>query len=332
MSELRKDPITGRWVIMAPERGVRPSDFHITATRREGGFCPFCPGNENATPGEVLAIRRAGTRPNEMGWRVRVVPNRFPALGVEGSLDREGEGIYDKMNGIGAHEVIIETPRHDANLSSLALRELEEVLWAWRERIVDLKRDIRFEYIIVFKNHGAAAGATLEHEHSQLIALPIVPREPKAELAGALRYYEFRERCVFCDIVHQERKDGSRIVYENDRFVAFCPWASRTPFQTWIVPKAHRSHFETVGTGELSSFADAARVVLRKIEKALEMPAYNIMLQSSPIHSPPLASFHWRMEIAPAITRMGGFEWGSDFFINPTPPEEAASFLRGITV
>lgn len=332
MSELRKDPITGRWVIMAPERGVRPSDFHVTAHTRVGGFCPFCPGNEGATPGEILAIRRPGSRPNDVGWRVRVVPNRFPALGVEGALDREGEGIYDRMNGIGAHEVIIETPRHEAHLSSLSIRELEEVFWTWRERIIDLKRDIRFESIIVFKNHGQAAGATLEHEHSQLIALPVVPREAMAEIKGAGRYFDFRERCVFCDIVHQERRDGIRMVYENDRFVAFCPWASRTPFQTWVVPKTHRSHFETAGTGELSSLADAARVVLRKIEKALEVPAYNIMLQSGPIRSAALPSFHWRMDIAPALTRMGGFEWGSDFFINPTPPEEAAAFLRGIQV
>lgn len=323
MSELRKDPITGRWVIVASERGVRPSDFQTVTSVQSGGFCPFCPGNESATPQEILAHRGpAGA------WTLRVVPNKFPALHVEGSLDREGEGLYDRMNGVGAHEVIIETPRHDASLAQLPVRDIEEVLWAYRERIVDLKRDVRFEYILVFKNHGAGAGATLEHEHSQLIALPIVPREPRAEIEGAARYHAFRERCVFCDIVRQDRKDGRRVVYENDRFVALCPWASRTPFQTWILPKGHRSHFETIRREELGSLADALRLVLRKIDKALEKPSYNFMLQTSPVRYESSPSYHWRLEIAPSLTRMGGFEWASGFFINPTPPEEAASFLR----
>ncbi len=323
MSELRKDPITGRWVIVASERGVRPSDFQTVTSVQSGGFCPFCPGNEASTPHEILSHRSHGGT-----WSLRVVPNKFPALHVEGSLDREGEGLYDRMNGVGAHEVIIETPRHEASLSELSVREIEEVFWAYRERIVDLKRDTRFEYILVFKNHGAAAGATLEHEHSQLIALPIVPREPRAEIEGAARYHAFRERCVFCDIVRQDRKDGRRIVYENDRFVALCPYASRTPFQTWILPKVHRSHFETIRREELPALADVLRLVLRKIDKALENPAYNFMLQTSPVRFESSPSYHWRLEIAPSLTRMGGFEWGSGFFINPTPPEEAASFLR----
>ncbi|WP_373047664.1 galactose-1-phosphate uridylyltransferase [Vulgatibacter sp.] len=328
MSELRKDPITGRWVIVASERGVRPSDFHTITTVQSGGYCPFCPGNEAATPREILSWRSHGTGRDEPGWSVRVVPNKFPALHVEGSLDREGEGLYDRMNGIGAHEVIIETPRHEATLAQLSVREIEEVFWAYRERIVDLKRDRRFEYILVFKNHGPAAGATLEHEHSQLIALPIVPREPRAEIEGAARYHAFRERCVFCDVIRQDRKDGSRIVFENDRFVALCPYASRTPFQTWILPKVHRSHFETIKREELASLAEALRLVLRKIDKALEHPSYNLMLQTSPLHFESSPSYHWRLEIAPSLTRIGGFEWGSGFFINPTPPEEAASFLR----
>lgn len=328
MSELRKDPITGRWVIVASERGVRPSDFQTVHTVQADGYCPFCPGSEEATPHEILAFRAPGLGSDAPGWTMRVVPNKFPALRVEGSIDREGEGLYDRMNGVGAHEVIIETPRHDATLASLSIRELEEVFWAYRERFVDLRRDRRLEYILVFKNHGPNAGATLEHEHSQLIALPIVPREPKAELEGAARYFSFRERCVFCDVIRQDRKDGRRVVYENDRFIALCPYASRTPFQTWILPKMHRSHYETIRREELASLADALRLVLRKIDRALDNPSYNFMLQTSPIQAEGSPSYHWRLEIAPAITRIGGFEWGSGFFINPTPPEDAAQFLR----
>src|SRR6187402_396559 len=215
MADLRKDPVTGRWVIISTERQKRPSDFHVeTVTTKGDMMCPFCQGHEDKTPPEILAYRNGG------GWDVRVVPNKFPALQVEGNLDREGEGLFDRMNGIGAHEVIIESPDHGKTLASMSEPEIERVLWACRERIVDLKRDIRFRYILIFKNHGGAAGATLEHSHSQLIALPIVPREMKEELYGSKRHFQIKERCVFCDIVRQETRSGLRIITESADFVA----------------------------------------------------------------------------------------------------------------
>ena len=332
MSELRKDPITDRWVIVASERGVRPSDFETVTTVQPGGYCPFCPGNEDATPGEILSWRRQGSGRDAPGWSVRVVPNRYPALHVEDPLDREAEGIYDRMTGTGAHEVIIETPDHAESLADLALRDLEQVLCAWRERIVDLRRDLRLQHILVFKNHGAAAGATLEHEHSQLIALPFVPRETAVELEGAARWFALRERCVFCDAIRQERRDGRRMIFENDRFVAFAPFASRAPFLIWLLPKAHRSHFEATRREELGSLAEALRLVLRKLDKALEKPAFNLVVQTAPLRHEPSPSYHWRIEIAPTLTRTGGFEWGSGCAINPTPPEEAAAFLRKLEI
>jgi len=328
LSELRKDPITDRWVIIASERGVRPSDFETVTTVQSGGFCPFCPGNEHAAPHEILAFRRHATERDSPGWMVRVIPNRYPALGIEGTLEREGEGLYDRMTGIGAHEVIIETPDHRATLADLPVRELEQVLQAWRERIVDLRRDARLQHILVFKNRGAAAGATLEHEHSQLVALPLVPREVRAELDGAARYFAFRERCVLCDVIRQERRDGRRMIFENDRFAVLAPYASRVPFQIWVLPKAHRSHFDAVRREELASLAEALRLVLRKLDRALERPAYNLVVQTAPLRQEPSPSYHWRLEIAPQLARPGGFEWGSGCAINPTPPEEAAAFLR----
>src|SRR5439155_21863359 len=172
--------------------------------------CPFCPGHEEMTPREVLAYREDGSPANAPGWSLRVVPNKFPALQVEGQFDRTGEGMFDRMNGIGAHEVIIETPHHDRSFAQMSEPEIERVLWAYRERMLDLKRDFRLRYILVFKNQGAAAGATLEHTHSQLIALPIVPDFVREEIDGARQHYAEKERCVFCDIVHQDLGDGVR--------------------------------------------------------------------------------------------------------------------------
>lgn len=329
MPELRKDPITGRWVIIAAERAMRPSDFiREPAVPAGGRFCPFCPGNESKTPPEVLAYRPGGGRPNEPGWTLRVVPNKFPALRVEGDLNRQGEGVYDRMNGVGAHEVVIETPDHMLTLAELTEKQVEDVFWAVRDRIVDLRRDKRLRYIIVFKNHGAAAGATLEHTHSQLIALPVVPKRAQEELDGSRRYFDYRERCIFCDILRQESDTGSRVILESEHFLAVTPYASRFPFETWILPKRHVSHFEASEIPEVQNLGWFLRAILRKISKTLERPAYNLMIHSSPIQEGAMAHYHWHIEIIPKLTNAAGFEWGTGFYINPTPPEEAARFLR----
>jgi len=328
MPELRKDPVIGRWVIIATERAKRPSDFHLTKVEQRGGFCPFCPGNESSTPPEVLAYRPGPAQPNGPGWTLRVVPNRFPALMIEGGLHREGDGIYDKMSGIGAHEVIIEGPDHRSSLVSLSEKEVEDILWAWRDRIVDLRRDTRFRYVLIFKNHGEAAGASLEHSHSQLIALPIVPRRVRDEMEGAKRHFDSKERCIFCDILRQEKKDHVRIVYENEEMLVVAPWAPRSPFETWILPKGHLSNFEDGKKSDFRGLANALRSTLRRLDAALDSPPYNFILHTAPLHERALPYYHWHIEIVPTLTKVAGFEWGSGFYINPTPPEEAAEFLR----
>jgi len=280
------------------------------------------------TPHEVLAYRQNGSAPNTPGWELRVVPNKFPALQVEGTLDRQPDGMFDRMNGIGAHEVIIETPHHDRSLASMLEPEIERVLWAYRERIVDLKRDGRLRYILVFKNHGAAAGATLEHTHSQLIALPIVPDFLRQELSGARRHFEVKERCVFCDVVHEDLLDGRRIIQENADIVALAPYAPRFAFETWLLPRRHGARFEEAPRHEYESLARMLKSVLQRMDRALETPPYNLIVHTSPFSEETGDFYHWHVEIMPKLTRVAGFEWGTGFYLNPTSPEEAAQALR----
>ena len=333
MPELRKDPIVGRWVIISTDRAKRPTDFSREPVKMKGGFCPFCYGNESKTPPEVLAYRpnKNGGPPaerNSPGWTVRVVPNKFPALGIEGGLSRQAQGMFDKMNGVGAHEVIIETPDHSATLATLPEKRVEDVLWAMRDRILDLRQDKRFKYILLFKNHGEAAGASLEHAHSQLIALPILPRLVTEELEGAKQYYMYKERCVFCDIIRQELSDGVRVVGENQDFVTVSPYAPRFPFETWILPKRHESAFENSPSHVYESLAKATKDLLVRADRVLENPSYNLVVHTSPLQDPINDHYHWHMEFMPKLTKTAGFEWGTGFYINPTPPEEAAKFLR----
>jgi UDPglucose--hexose-1-phosphate uridylyltransferase len=328
MPELRKDPVVGRWVIIATERARRPSDFASEPVRRVGGACAFCEGNEGQTPPEILAGRGPESRPNGPGWSYRVVANKFPALRIEGELEPSGEGLFDRMNGVGAHEVVVETPTHLASLATLSVDAVTDVLVAFRERVVDLKKDPRFEYVLVFKNHGEAAGASLEHPHSQLIATPIVPIMVAEEVAGAARYYALKERCVWCDILRQERRDGRRTIVEAGGFVALAPFAPRFPFETWILPTVHRAAFEESGVDELRGLAGLLGDFLRRIDRVLGDPPFNFMLHTVPLRAGELESFHWHLEVIPKLTRVAGFEWGSGFFINALPPEDAAAALR----
>jgi UDPglucose--hexose-1-phosphate uridylyltransferase len=259
---------------------------------------------------------------------LRVIPNQFPVLRVEGTLDRQGEGLFDKMNGIGAHEVIIESPRHDDTLATMTEAAVEQVLWAFRARVQDLKQDRRFRYIIIFKNHGAAAGAALDHTHSQLIALPIVPREVRDEVEGAKAHFTQKERCVFCDILHQELADGRRLIAETADIVAVAPYAPRFPFETWILPRRHQSLFEDAQRNEYTALARVLVDILGRMNRALRNPPYNLLIHSAPLSEPAGEFYHWHVEIIPKLTKVAGFEWATGFYLNPTAPEEAAQVLR----
>ncbi|MHB9025728.1 MAG: galactose-1-phosphate uridylyltransferase [Armatimonadota bacterium] len=334
MPELRKDPITQEWVIIATERGRRPSDFtHLTIPEPDkpeySPTCPFCPGKEQMTPPEVLAYRH-GREANSAEWWVRVVPNKFPALAIEGGLNKRGHGMYDMMNGVGAHEVIIETPKHNLDPTTIGTEQLAEVLWAYRERYLDLRRDSRFKYILIFRNHGKVAGASLEHPHSQLIATPMIPIEVVSEIHGAEHYYTFHERCIWCDMVQQEASDGIRVVEQSEHFLAFEPFASKYPFETWLIPKQHQASFVGMSRDRVMEFAGLLQDALGRISRCLNGPPYNFAIHTAPCDREDSDLFHWHMVIMPRLTIAAGFEMGTGIYINVTSPEDAAHYLREV--
>lgn len=328
-NELRRDPIVGRWVIVNKRFPKKPEDFDVEPHHYDDPTnCPFCYGNEHMTPPEIQAFRHEKTTPNAPGWEVRVVPNKFPALQIEGNIDKRGLGLFDLSNGIGAHEVIIETPYHTKDLADLEIREIERVLEMYCLRSKDLEKDKRFKYIMIFKNYGSAAGATQDHNHTQLIALPMIPKNAQEELAGAMEYYEFRERCVFCDIIRQEMDEKDRIVTQNKHFIAFCPFVSRSSFEMWLVPKEHRLSYCEITKEEIMDLAHILKEVLVRMKKALNDPPYNFIIHTSPIDGEERAGYHWHIEIMPRLARLAGFEWGTGFYAVETPPEMAVKYLK----
>jgi UDPglucose--hexose-1-phosphate uridylyltransferase len=339
MPELRKDPVLGRWVIISTERGKRPSDFSNEPGEVAGtpANCPFETGHEEMTPPEVYSIRPPGSQPDSPGWKLRVIPNKFPALKIEGQLGRKGLGLYDKMNGVGAHEVIIENPDHNRDLDQRTIEENFLIYKAYRDRIVDLMRDERLEYIMVFRNYGIRAGASLSHPHSQIIATPIIPKRVVEMLNGSLQHYRYKKRCIFCDIIDQEQMLEERVVMASNHFMVLCPFAAAHPFELWIVPTRHQSDYTQASDDELRDLAGVMGKLVGKYKKTLGDVHYNYVLHTTPSESAmgddfpySHAHYHWHMELFPRLTKTAGFEWGTGFYINPTPPEEAARYLREV--
>jgi len=328
MNELRRDPITGRWNIVVLDKIADLSDFKSEPHPKDPQGCRFCYGNENDMP-EIIAHRKYGP-PNSPGWTVRVLPNKYPALRIEGELIKEGLGVFDMMTGVGAHEVIIDTPDHFRDMADLSYAEMEEVVWAYLARSIDLRRDKRFKYILIFKNYGESAGASLEHPHSQLIALPIVPKIVQEEIDGASKYFDYKERCVFCDMLRQEQMEKERIIYDGRYFTAFCPYVSRFSYEIWILPKKHQSDFALLQRDCVSCLAKALRDCLARMKGLLGDPSYNFIIHSAPINGHDREDYHWHIEIMPKLTKIAGFEWGSGFYINPVPPEIAAKNLLSV--
>lgn len=316
-----------RWVVVAPERSRRPSDFRMERQPRKQGRCPLCPGNEADTPPEVLAYGKRDRVPDTSGWHVRVVPNKFPAVR---NLPRETgrQGLYEWMSGLGRHEIVVETPAHVPDLDGQNPEQVAEVLRCWMERSRQLARDPRWRYVQVFKNVGRPAGASLEHTHSQIIAIPFVPAELGRELAGMHVYRRSTSRCVLCDMVAQELADGRRLVHDGGGFVAFAPFASRFPGEVWIAPREHAPDFTALQAAGQRELAATLLAVLRGLAAAFNAPPYNLVVHTAPHGEAGGEHFHWHFEISPRLSITAGFELGTGYYINPLPPETAAAWLR----
>ena len=327
MTEFRRDPISGRWVIIAAERAQRPRQFGAANDSTAAEPCPFCAGNEALTPPEVWAARESNTEANQPGWRVRVVPNKYPALDSN-SQSQAGDNFYQTLPGQGIHEVIIECPDHVTNMAALTDDQVTDILRAYGERLADLRRDSRWRYLLIYKNQGDRAGATFEHLHSQLVALPSVPREALDEIAGAQAHFVASGRCIYCEIIERELTDGNRVVFDHDQFIAFCPFAPRFAYETWILPKSHRAVFEESSARELSQCARALRETIRRLNRAQDNPPFNYFIHSLPADGSAPESYHWHLEILPQLSRAAGFELGTGSNINGVTPEAAAKSLR----
>ena len=330
MSELRKNIISRQWVIIATERARRPHQFTREKKVRNElpryvPNCPFCPGNEAQTPPERFRLSVAGN------WRVRVVPNKFPALTEEDKLVSTNIGNKRTISGVGIHEIIIETPDHNGTLALMNNAEVERVIEAYLYRYHCTLADSRVEYVTLFKNHGAAAGTSIEHPHSQIIATPIIPGEIRERLESALQFYDERGRCIFCVTLQEEQEEHTRIVDENDQFVAFIPFGALSPFHLWIFPKRHCAAFGSINDAERMALASIMRRVLRKLYDGLGDPDYNFVIRTGP-KDQRLRHYHWYVTIVPRVSQTAGFELGSGMSINMALPEESAQFLRGVVV
>jgi UDPglucose--hexose-1-phosphate uridylyltransferase len=335
-SILRYDLTSNDWVIFAPSRARRPHELKGTgeeapALPLTGSKCPFCPGNESMTPPEIDALR--DTSPNTPGWQVRVIPNKFPALRIEEDRHRLEDGpLFRYMGGCGAHEVIIESPDHQTVLAHQPVEQIEIVLCTLQRRFNDLMRDVRFQAIVLFKNHGEGAGTSLVHPHFQLIATPVVPQLLRIKHRIATDYFDQTGRCLYCVLLAEEMAYGKRVVAENDRFAAFVPYASHVPFEIWILPKTHQSSFGLVDAAMLRPLAELLKTVLARLYSGLENPDYNLTVNTVPRGDEDKEYFLWHVQISPRLTTPAGFEMGSGMSINTVLPEEAAEFLRQIEV
>jgi UDPglucose--hexose-1-phosphate uridylyltransferase len=332
-SVLRFDVTTNDWVIFAPSRSLRPDDFvnrPNAAPQRDDRFCPFCPGNESLTPPEVFAIRDSGP-PNSPGWKVRVMPNKFPALRIEEDYHRGQDGrLFRHMGGCGAHEVIVDSPSHTLTLAQQPVEQVRLVLWTLQQRYIDLMRDTRFQTIVIFKNHGEGAGTSLIHPHCQLIAASVVPHMLRHKLAVAAQYFDQTGECVYAAMLQEELAAKERILAANDHFVALLPYASQVPFETWILPRRRQSSFRWLDPSLLRPLAELLKNVLLRLFVGLADPHFNLTIDTVPRGEEDAEYFLWHIQILPRLTKRAGFEMGSGMSINTVLPEQAAALLREV--
>lgn len=334
MPEMRQDPTTKEWVVIATERAKRPAQFATNARSPGSGSsvernqCPFCPGNEHMTPPEVFSLPQlAGQRGSS--WRVRVVTNKFAALSPKEHSQRYSSGgFFHQRRGFGYHEVIIDSPHHDLIFPLMSDREILDVLQAYRRRYNELRNESKIKLILLFRNHGARAGTSLAHPHSQLVASPIIPVHIRQRYDIAIRHFDDTGHCLYCDVVKEERRAAERVVTESDYLVAFHPFASRVPFETWIAPKHHNPCLAHCTGEELVDLSSVLRRIVRGLHDALGNPDFNLIAHTAPVEDEEKPYFLWHIEIHPRLTTTAGFELGTGIYINTAVPEETAAFFR----
>ena len=331
MPEIRSNPVTGDWVIIATERARRPEEFTQKAAKPAlpsfAPECPFCLGNESKTPAEQFRVPAP-----DGGWLVRAVPNRFAALTPEGTAERHANGFRTCLDGVGLHEVIIESPAHDVAMARLPVPHLERVLQAYRHRLRAFYKDRRIEHVILFKNHGEAAGTSLIHPHSQIVGMPVLPSQLRARLEQAMQHWGDVGECLYCRTLHEELRDGARVVAENASFAAFVPYAALSPFHVWVFPKHHGACFGDATDAHLTDLARVLHEVLLRLHVGLADPDYNFVIRSLSPQESALKYFHWYISLVPRVTKAAGFELGTGMFINTALPERSAEFLRGVAL
>jgi len=331
VSELRYNIINREWVVIATERAKRPRDFISLkkAAKEKGSYrkdCPFCPGNEALSPKETFRLGDAKE------WKIRCVPNKFPALSQSQKLERHSSIFGNMISGFGMHDVVIEHPRHDAVIALMSDCEVEDIIRTYKNRYDFMKQIKGVEAVTVFKNHGAGAGTSQEHPHSQIIATPIVPPQIRNRMDSAIRYFDLAGGCVFCQMLENELKEKKRVIMESEKFVAFLPFAGASPFATWIFPRRHTASFSLIDDTEIKELARSLKFVLSRLYYGLENPDFNYTIRSISSHESNVEYFHWYLSIMPRITLPAGFELGSGIFINSSLPEESAEFLRQVKV
>jgi len=332
-SEFRRNLITKRWVVIAAERSRRPLELrHMSVLEQKNpDICPFCPGNEAQTPPTILSY----AKDDGSGWKIRVFANKYRALSIEGKLDKQKRGIFRNMNGMGAHELIVTTPEHKT-LYELSDSEMNDTLWACKDRMLDLKKAVdegepKIYYIIIFGNQGETAGGSQKHGHLQLIGLPIAPEDSWKELSNCEEYWDEENECLFCNLTAQESEEKTRIVSENDNFLSICDYSGKFPFETWILPRNHRPLFEDSTDKNIRALAEVAMDTLRRIGKALNYPPFNLYFHNTPLHDRNHDRYyHFNIKIIPRLSQPAGFELGTGFYINPIIPEDAARILREV--
>jgi UDPglucose--hexose-1-phosphate uridylyltransferase len=333
MSELRQNIVYKEWVIIAKERAKRPHDFidnspKLVSDKEYDENCPFCPGNEDKFPNTEVWRLDDG----KGGWLVKSIFNKYPALSPDIEYKWREEGIFRTISGYGVHEVLIETPIHNVHPALMKVEDVAKIIYSYKQRVIEILKMNDIEYVVVFRNHGYKAGASLVHPHSQMLALPIIPRDVKVRVEEAFKYFSDHGVCVFCKMLSDELKVGERIIHESEHFVSFVLFAASSPFHSWILPKKHSSRFTDITDEEVDDLSKHLKVVLAKLYKGISNPDYNYIVRTSPFSYGKNKFFHWYITIVPRLTRSAGFELGSGMFINPSIPEEDAKFLRSVDI